>query len=122
MNSDWTHASSICKSYGFDFATIGSVLEANAVQGMLLQHQELAGEWLHIGGTTLVPKSLTEWYWYNSDSKISYPIPWGPGQPDNAGNIEWCLSLGPKNFYRFNDLPCNNFRQKFICEKKQKIY
>ena len=56
-----------------------------------------------------------DWIWDNHE-RITYPIVWNRGQPDNPG-IENCLSIGKLDYgVGFNDLNCID-RAGFFCQK-----
>lgn len=73
----------------------------------------------HVGAYNVVGKSTDKWYWVNSGKRVDFPLKFTAGQPDFAGNNEYCLAMGkrPKDFY-FNDITCFGYYElKFICQK-----
>lgn len=73
-------------------------------------------------GITATPKSSTEWYWTSSGKKVSYALPWNPGQPDYKLNKEYCLAIGRVRSYnplKFHDFPCTEDPRQFICQRKE---
>lgn len=81
------------------------------------QNRDLFVSFVHIGGMAKTGRSKTDWYWVNSNSKVSYNMTWHNGQPDFSGDDEWCLSLGKGGQFRINDITCyGGWKEKFICE------
>lgn len=73
----------------------------------------------HIGATTTVGRNPDKWYWVNSGKRIDFNLKYAPGEPNFAGNVEFCLSVGknPGNFM-FHDLNCYGaYEKKFVCQK-----
>lgn len=92
--------------------------EMNAVSKMCEENRSLFGTFVHVGGMTQVGKSTTEWYWVNSNSKVSYTMPWQRGQPDFYGKNEWCLTLAKGDKFKFNDISCSgSWEELFICQR-----
>lgn len=93
-----------------------------AVSRMCGRYPQLFGEYTHIGGVTNSGRSQTEWYWVGTNKKVSYNMIWKPGQPDFAGNNEWCLTLAKNSQFQFNDINCyGGWQEKFICQKIESI-
>lgn len=102
-----------------DFLSLETRDEATDFLELCERNAALFGAFTHIGGITSVGKSLDEWYWINSYNRIDYVLKFGPGQPDNAWNNEYCLTIGKQagNFH-FNDIACfGAWPEKFICQK-----
>lgn len=76
-------------------------------------------QWTHIGGMTLKGRTTDQWYWVDTGNHINYTMAFGPGQPDNDGGKELCLSIGkcPGNNFCFNDIRCNERERSFVCQK-----
>jgi len=75
---------------------------------------------IHIDGMTLTPRSTTDWHWTNSGNRISFPIPWQPGQPDFHKNNEYCFSfIAGQDFFAqgFNDIECKDYIAPFVCQR-----
>lgn len=66
------------------------------------------------------PLVKTGWVWYDTGKTDLLTYPWYGGQPDDAGNAEWCLDFWcQSSACMMNDLPCNNyatFRVASICQ------
>ena len=67
----------------------------------------------------MTSKSQKDWYWTNSGKKVNYEMSWAPKKLDFKYNSEWCLSLGPANVYKFNDIRCQDQNLSFICQQTQ---
>lgn len=101
------------------FVSFETLTEFNAFTAFLPNINPSLTSFVHIGASTTVGKSATEWYWKNSGRKVSFAIPWQTGEPNNANNIELCLSLrrDGTNGYKFNDIPCDNYNLYYICQR-----
>lgn len=117
----WTNTRAACVAYGMDTLSLETLEEANHFLALCQQNAGFFDQWTHVGAIALAAKSTNFWYWVNSGKRITYPMKFLPGQPDNAGGRELCLSIGkdPSGF-RFNDLNCyGNHDFKFVCQKSQ---
>lgn len=122
MKSQWYLTRPICKAYGFDIVSLDTVEEMEAVAAMCEENKDLFGWYIHIGGVASTSKSKTDWYWVNSNRKVSYAMSWQNGQPDFSGSNEWCLTLGKSSKFMFNDIPCHgSWEEKFICESSTEV-
>jgi len=123
FRTSWGNAKGICSSFGLELATMETRAEADSFLEIVEYHQTIKSfgiVWILIDGITSVPRSTTEWYWTKTGNKISFTLPWGPGQPDFDRNRELCLSVGKGNLnhkFGFNDLPCWDTVTPFICQK-----
>lgn len=113
--ADWYQGKIICKSFGLELVSLETLTEAEYFYNLCHNNDVTVG-WIFIDGMTLTPKSSTDWYWTNSGKKISYPIPWFPGQPDNYNEDEQCLTISHTNFL-FNDQVCQNYPSLFVCQR-----
>lgn len=77
-----------------EFLSLETRDEATDLLEMCERNVALFGAFTHIGGISSVGKSLDEWYWINSYNRIDYVLKFGAGQPDNAWNNEYCLTIG----------------------------
>lgn len=117
FKAQWQLTRSICKSYGLDIVSLDTLEEMEAVSKMCEENRDLFGWFVHIGGMAKTGRSQTDWYWVNSNSKVSYNMTWQNGQPDFSGENEWCLSLHKDSKFKFNDITCyGSWEEKFICE------
>ena len=117
----WSGAKSFCKSFNMDLVTLETLTEARAFLTLADREpffQRYGEANFQIDGMTTTLKSTTQWYWTDSGNKFSFPIPWYPGQPDNQGNVEFCLTLIPdtSNKFLFHDINCQN-PYLFVCQR-----
>lgn len=119
FKTHWTHARSICQSYGMEFLSLETLQEQNSFFKLCENKADLFEDWTFIGGYTIEGKSLDKWYWVNSGKRIDYSLTFGHGMPDFGWNQEFCLCLGKqtKTFF-MNDALCQGFEKKFICQKE----
>jgi hypothetical protein len=118
------HVKSICLAHNLDIASLDTLNEFNFVSSQCKRQQNLVGDYVHIDGIAMSPKSAKDWYWTNSGMRISYEMPWAPKKLDFTQQLEWCLSLGPTGVYKFNDIRCNGENgeeRSFICQKVQNL-
>jgi len=94
-----------------ELVTLETLTEARAFLTMADNCKHFVGDVsVHVDGTTLTPKSPTDWYWTRNGAKISYPIPWDVGQPNNGDNKQFCLSIyraSSNKYFGFNDFNCS---------------
>lgn len=108
-----------------DVLSLETAAEADMFLGLCQANASFFEQWTHVGGITLAGKNRSTWYWVNSGKRIHYDLKFGHGQPDNAGNNEYCLSIGkgPDNIFYFNDITCYAIYEfKFICQKIEDFY
>lgn len=104
-----------------EFLSLDTLEEANYFLDMCLKNPIPFEQFTHIGGVTLLGKSLDKWYWVNSGKRIDYSMKFLPGQPDFYASLEFCLALEkrPESFY-FVDIYCQGlYEAKFICQKNE---
>jgi hypothetical protein len=120
--ANWFEAKAICKSFDLELASFETLAEANFFLNLCYDNdfiQSYGLTHIHIDGMTQTPNSTTEWYWTNSGKKISFSIPWHPGQPDFFGD-EYCFSFMASplaNVLGFNDMRCNDYIAPFVCQR-----
>lgn len=55
--------------------------------------------------------------WFETSTKLDFPIPWGPSQPSAAQGPENCIAVTSfKGSFAFEDVPCFNYFEQFICQ------
>lgn len=63
----------------------------------------------------------SKYMWCSSKVEIYKEIAWGAGQPNYAGNTEWCSHIsfkpGADNLTDLHDFTCSTAK-KYICEVK----
>lgn len=106
-----------------DFVSLETETEANSFLEICKKNANSFDSFTHIGALTTVAKSHDKWYWVNSGRRITYPIKWSPGQPDNSAGGERCLSIikQTNNSFLFNDLECSNIHThyfNFVCQQE----
>ena len=101
------------------FVSIDSQAEADYFIPRFVQNLALIEVSAHVGAIATIARSSTEWYWVETSQKVSFPIPWLPGQPDNYGNNEMCMTITKASVSSifFNDIPCSEIiLRNFICQ------
>jgi len=96
--------------------------EANALLTMTENHshiKSLNSIWLWIDAISVLPKTATSWYWSKTGKKVSFPITWWTGQPDNLNKL--CLAIGKstlnQNFVFYNGYCSGNGYLRFVCQR-----
>lgn len=123
MKNTWGEARAICRSFDMELTTIETLIEAKSFLALADNHSHFRSEngaWIAIDGTTLTSKSTTDWYWPKTGRKISFPIPWLPGQPDNVHTNEFCFGIGREfghQKFGYNDMGCSGSVAHFICQR-----
>lgn len=114
---------SICRSYGMETLSLETESEALSFLDLCHRNKDVFDVHTLIGGITTEEKSLDKWYWLSSGRRIDYSIPFGPGEPNFAGKVEFCLGVTKytTNDFKFNDVDCSGTSQrKFICQRNVK--
>ena len=95
-----------------EFLSVETLTEARAYLSMLDNDsflRSIGGAYIYIDGISLTSRSPTDWYWSNTGKKVSFPIPWRAGQPNNGGGSEYCLTIYRPNIgerFGFDDATC----------------
>ncbi|CAG9809164.1 unnamed protein product [Chironomus riparius] len=122
FKSSWAEAKAICRSFDLELATFENLVEFTNFQKILKAANPFPPniDMVHVDGMTPNTGSTTDWYWTNSGVKIPYTLQWNPGQPDNAGGQEACLTIRKYGGdYAFNDYFCSERTTYFICQKTE---
>ena len=101
------------------FVSLDSQAEADYFIPRFVQNLALIDLAAHVGGIATIARSATEWYWVETSQKVSFPIPWLAGQPDNYGNNEMCMTITKlsASSAAFADVPCSEtILRNFICQ------
>ncbi|KAL7036611.1 hypothetical protein ACKWTF_008868 [Chironomus riparius] len=124
MKTPWIESRAVCNSYDFELTIFETLAEAEAVLTMAENNsflKTLNSVFISVDAMTLTLKSTTDWYWTKTGQKISYALPWMPGEPNNINTInELCLSFGRSTLtsrFGFNDSPCSEIDFSFLCQK-----
>lgn len=115
FGATWVNARNICMNYGLDIATFKTLDEFNAVRDMCKENSSIMTGFIYIGGMTTSARSIDDWFWVTTGEKINFTMKWKEGEPNFAG-LEYCLSIGSSD-YLFNDIHCDSYSNKFICDK-----
>lgn len=112
---NWIRAHEICAANGMEML-INYNLEENNQSIALAQKNGFLNYWL--GGKRLDGT----WTWVSTGKPLIY-LPWGKGQPDNAGGNVRCLmryQLYKLDPVSWNDAPCE-FRYPIICQEMESV-
>lgn len=106
--TDWNGAQSECLKLGGSLTDVETNMELN-----FLNYQVLIrfGHDYWIGGTDNGTEDRFRWEPSEQPFNVTY---WGPGEPNNLGNIEHCVDYRQ---LKWNDAPCD-IKVKYICEIK----
>ncbi|KAK6176870.1 hypothetical protein SNE40_015086 [Patella caerulea] len=92
----------------------GHLLVADTPEKRSFLHQHYGITISELGVGAIQANGMEEWTWLNGANITN----WSPYQPDDSGN-EDCLqilfTINDTDIY-FNDIPCEAFQMKFICE------
>ena len=94
--------------------------EANLFHESMALKVDLLDVSVQVGGITANGGNVTDWFWVSSGTKISYPLKWNEGEPNNYENDEYCLSLAKdcENNFRYNDIDCWASPMQFVCQRE----
>ncbi|XP_073763999.1 C-type lectin lectoxin-Lio2 [Danio rerio] len=108
-NMSWSNAQTYCRQHYIDLASVLDYADVEEALGSI-DPDYYANVWigLYRHGPT------DPWLW--SDSGTSTFIPWGPGQPNNYANSQYCVEL--ERNWVLNDLNCNT-KLSFVCYKER---
>ncbi|VDI33700.1 Hypothetical predicted protein, partial [Mytilus galloprovincialis] len=109
---DWTGAQSECLKHG------GSLTEVETNNELIFLNHQVRIRSLDywIGGTDNGTEDIFRWEpsGHPFNVTIFNVTHWGPGEPNNLGNIEHCVDYYQKTW---NDAPCDT-KVNYICEIK----
>ncbi|XP_039174569.1 C-type lectin lectoxin-Thr1-like [Crotalus tigris] len=110
---NWNDAEMFCRKYkpGCHLASLHSIDDSDDVA-------EYVSDYLRSGSNVWIglndPKKQRVWQWADR-SRTSY-LTWKPGEPNNAGNDEYCVELwNPSGYTKWNDENCASLRS-FLCK------
>lgn len=100
--------------------TLDTQPEADNFYNLANSNLHLFDVFVHIGAMSKTFRTTSDWYWNNSGKKVDIALQFHPGEPNNAGGQERCLSLDKrKGHILYNDIACfGAWKQNFICQKK----
>ncbi|CAG9805257.1 unnamed protein product [Chironomus riparius] len=118
----WFDSRSTCESFGFELTTLETYEEMQIVFNLADNYlKTLIDIGIFVDAMTLTLKSTTDWYWAKTGKKLSFALPWIPGEPNNSQNAnEACLQFGKRTgsaVTGFNDVPCTSTAYTFLCQK-----
>jgi len=123
FGDSWSRAKSFCASFNLQLATLETLEEARRLLYLADSNPFFkiytTSSSFYIDGMTSTLKSTTEWFWTDSGNKFSFPIPWLPGQPDNANGDERCFGFRRTTHsqnYGYSDFTCTAVPH-FVCQR-----
>lgn len=112
----WNEARITCEEEGGYLAIINSIAEANAINEVFTNSEDIAGsphpDFASIGFHDLYSEGQYVTIHGQTLAKAGFTL-WASGQPDNAGGKENCGSFHKSG--RLNDIDCGT-KFGFICE------
>ena len=78
----------------------------------VLQFEPQPNDWPWIGVNDIASEGT---FVYESNKEAIKFAPWGPRQPDNAGNAEDCVHMFHSDASDWNDHQCT-IQNRFLCE------
>ena len=110
----------LCHSFGMEFATLESLAEQEVLKRFCLQNAGILTDNNHVGALTTIGKSLTEWYWIDTERKLTFSLDWAVDQPNFVDNNQFCLTIRKEaSNFGFNDVECSSGTiSNFICQTK----
>uniref|UniRef100_A0A182N2M7 C-type lectin domain-containing protein n=1 Tax=Anopheles dirus TaxID=7168 RepID=A0A182N2M7_9DIPT len=114
QNVPWFQAWQTCLLYGGHLASIESAAENGRVEAAIRAVGSLTGDWF-IGGTDIGIEGRFAWIGLHREITASSYKNYAPGEPNNSGGAEDCLSMGSQAGSKWNDLPCTTNVQGFVC-------
>lgn len=99
--------------------TLDSQEEADEFYGLATANLHLFDVFVHIGAMSRSFITKTDWYWNKTGKKVNIALNFIPGEPNNAGGQERCLSFDKRlGNIMYNDIACfGAWQQNFICQK-----
>jgi len=93
--------------------SIETLAEAQAI--LTIANRSFSTVSAYVDAIALTLKSPTDWYWTKSGKKLSFALPWYPGEPNNHNNLnEACLLFHNGGF---NDAPYSFTIYSFVCQR-----
>ena len=119
FEANWMDSRSFCKTYDMDLASFDTSYEFSNFVKHAMKSVSMFDKWTHIGGISKVVGKNREWYWINGNKRISYPMVFATGQPNNYLGRQNCLGISKEEkTFEFQDIDCHGrFEEKFLCQK-----
>lgn len=80
FEGNWMDSRSFCKTFDMDLATFDSSYEFSNFVKMAWNKRDYFMRWTHIGGISKFTEKHREWYWINTNSKVTYSMQFAVGQ------------------------------------------
>ena len=113
----WYNAQIQCEQNGMEPLRLDSKDEELHFYSLIQSNPNVKGkEYFHIGGF----KADGNWVWKSDQTKALPFEKWAPGEPNNDGDVENCLSIrkgDSPDETGFNDIPCERDDRGFFCQK-----
>nr|AEQ16381.1 perlucin 4 [Haliotis diversicolor] len=115
----WLTAMEYCKAFGMSLTIVQSADENKFLKDYLYTHRGTytSAPDFWTAGTHLMS---TEWAWAGTDEEIEMFF-WGPGEPNNVGSTERCLSFYANANFTWDDEHCT-YPGYPLCEKQLQVY
>lgn len=112
----WSQSSEVCCQNGFKFASLTRRNETNSVLQLVTQfhkeNQKNIGQLIHVNGITNFAGSKKGFHWVTAPWIDLSEEKWENGQPNDRGDVEYCLAIGNSNYkyaaFRFHDVFCGS--------------
>lgn len=119
FEANWMDARSFCKTYDMDLVAFETSYELSNFIKFAMKNFFYFERWTHIGGISKIAGKHREWYWISTNRKVSYPMTFAAGQPNNYLGRQNCLGISKEEkTFEFQDIDCHGrFEEKFVCQK-----
>ncbi|CAO1429936.1 unnamed protein product [Diamesa hyperborea] len=112
----WAQALMFCQSFGMELVSLPLKEVADQFTQLCADNAKYFDKYTYVGGT-YIGAGLNDWYWISDGKPATYHIPMQPGEPNNFGGKENCLSLdNHEGVFKFNDINGFDRDAKFVCE------
>lgn len=123
----WPAAQQVCSTMGGHLARLETTDEIIWMKGFRSYYSSLSGrKGMWLGG--FQQNGSDQWLWYgNTTHTPILKFDWAPGQPNDWGGAQSCLSLFPRRegdvdgSYSWDDGTCS-ISAPFVCEKMHVCY
>lgn len=119
FTANWMGAFNFCRTNGMDLVNFGSKAQLDHFLKLFMKVTLPLNARVYIDGVGNLADRPNSWYWYGTGAEILFSLPWFPGEPNNAGGVEFCISM---NFEQdgqsigFNDVQCQGNSARFVCQ------